>query len=76
MVFSFLKATSVKPDPTAGRETPKTSFRMTKKPRVCHSERSEEFCALIGQIINETSITNKFVTQRNDYRDVTSDKKQ
>ena len=40
---------------------------MTKKPRICHSEHSEESRALMGRIINETSITNKFVTQRNDY---------
>jgi len=28
---------------------------MTKKPRVCHSERSEESRVLMGQIINESS---------------------
>ena len=53
--------------------SPKSSIRMTKKPRVCHSERSEESRALLGRIINETSIFNKFVTLRNDYMDVTSD---
>ena len=47
---------------------------MTKKTRECHSERSEESRALMGRIINETSMTNKFVTQRNDYMDVTFNK--
>jgi len=49
---------------------------MTKKPRVCHPERSEASRELMGRIINEISLTNRFVTQRNDYRNVTSDKKQ
>jgi len=45
---SRFKTTSAKPDPTAGRGTPKSSFRMTKKldwsfrmiktPQLCHSE--------------------------------------
>jgi len=30
---------------------------MTKKPPVGHSERSEESLALLGRIINETSMT-------------------
>jgi len=37
-----------------GFSLPKSSFRMTKKPGECHSERSEESRALIGRIINET----------------------
>jgi hypothetical protein len=33
--------------------SPKSAFRMTKNPLICHSKRSEESHALIGRIINE-----------------------
>jgi len=36
--------------------SPKSEFRMTKTSLVCHSERSEESCALRGWIINKSQL--------------------
>ena len=51
--FFIFKTTSVKPDPTAGRETPKCSCRMTKTTRHLILNASEESRVLMGRILNE-----------------------